>query len=238
MALLCGSSRQDGASISWETPTLRHVPRTLSSPIVQALLELDCVPDKVIVKTLTFADLKTPEHLALSRAGQVPVLSQGDLTISESGAIMMYLLEMLDSGHRLHPAPQAVDRPVYLYLFMFAQATVYPLLANLFMHVKLIPESEQDAAFVQKSKATWSSIIAPELTSRLGGKAFMIGDTVCAADLFLAKPLMNASELGMLEAHPKLKSWFERVSARPTWAPAYTPGGIPGAAEKHVSTEG
>lgn len=72
------------------TPTLHHVPKTISSPIFQLLLELKLVPDTVVVKTLTFPELKEQPHLMINPMGTSPAFHDDDLTIWESGAILTW----------------------------------------------------------------------------------------------------------------------------------------------------
>jgi len=89
------------------SPTLYHVPKTISSPIVQTLLELD--DSDVVVKTLTFNDLKDPAYLEINPMGTSPAFTdnshdlEGEITLFESGAIMSWILEEYDAEGKLHP---------------------------------------------------------------------------------------------------------------------------------------
>lgn len=88
--------------------TLYHVPKTISSPIVQTLLELDDGPS-VHIETLTFKQLKSTEYLKINPMGTSPALTdgshvlQGPITMFESGAILSWILEEYDTKHKLHP---------------------------------------------------------------------------------------------------------------------------------------
>jgi len=78
-------------------PTLYHVPKTISSAIVQTLVELDLVGGSsyvVKVETLAFSDLKTPEYLETNPMGTSPAFRDGDTILWESGAVLNYLLEV------------------------------------------------------------------------------------------------------------------------------------------------
>ena len=55
-----------------ELPTLYHVPKTISSPIAQILIDLNLAETTVHIETLAFADLKSPEHLARNPMGTSP----------------------------------------------------------------------------------------------------------------------------------------------------------------------
>ena len=88
-------------------PTLYHVPKTISSPIVQILLELDV--NEVQVKTMTFQELKEPAFLEINPMGTSPAFTDdrhpldGHVTMFESGAILSWILEEYDKEGKLHP---------------------------------------------------------------------------------------------------------------------------------------
>lgn len=85
-------------------PTLYHVPKSISSPIYQALLELKLVDNPVKVECLTFPQLKSKEHLARNPMGTSPTFTTEDgVTIWESGGVLTYLLEKYDEKNLLAP---------------------------------------------------------------------------------------------------------------------------------------
>jgi glutathione S-transferase len=214
------------------TPTLNHVPRTISSPIVQCLLELDLVDNPIAVHEINFSDLKTDEYLATFPMGTSPSFRDGDLILWESGAVLDYLLERYDGEQRLHPrsvaggamasSPEEVARRAkYLQLKQYIIATVYPFIASLFIHT-LKPAEEQDPSYVASAKRTWTTLLGPVLTKWLGDGPYFLGDKVTAVDFLAAKPLNNCSSLGLLEDFPELEALLERIRSRPTFARAYS----------------
>lgn len=126
--------------------TLYHVPKTISSPIVQALLEWKLVNNTVQVDTSTFADLKTPQHLARIPMGKSPAFAddENDIASQESGAAVTYLLETYHTNFALlYPqtgTATKAERAKFLQLQQSIVATVYPCVATLyirtFMHKK------------------------------------------------------------------------------------------------------
>eukprot|EP00240_Pyramimonas_obovata_P014120 CAMPEP_0118923346 /NCGR_PEP_ID=MMETSP1169-20130426/1909_1 /TAXON_ID=36882 /ORGANISM="Pyramimonas obovata, Strain CCMP722" /LENGTH=209 /DNA_ID=CAMNT_0006864319 /DNA_START=155 /DNA_END=784 /DNA_ORIENTATION=+ len=202
--------------------TLYHIPRTISSPIVQMLLELGIGEDQVKVQEMTFQSIKLPDYLAVNPMGTSPAFKDGDLCLYESGAITCHLLETLDTEHKLHPAPGAPNRALYLQHFFFVLTTAYPFLAKLFIHT-LQPAEKQDAQFVADCKAKWVDVMGPSLAAALGDKSFLLGEEASAVDFLLGKPLNNANALGLLDTLPTLKALFERISAMDSFAKAYTP---------------
>jgi glutathione S-transferase len=189
-------------------PTLYHVPRTISSPIVQVLYELNLIEtNKVNIKTLTFTQLKAPEHLARNPMGTSPAFTddEKDIAIWESGAVLTYILEFYDNEHKLHPPPgsSAKDRAIFLHLQQYIIATVYPFLASLFIHT-LKPSDEQDVAYIACAKEKFTALLGPTLVKFLGSSEYFMGDKVSAIDFLAAKPLGNAHSLCLLEDFPAL----------------------------------
>mmetsp|Transcript_54500 Transcript_54500/g.162856 ORF Transcript_54500/g.162856 Transcript_54500/m.162856 type:complete len:229 (-) Transcript_54500:489-1175(-) len=203
-------------------PTLYHVPKTISSPIVQFLIEAGLATDPVNIETLTFPDLKKPAHLAINPMGSSPAFknTDNDIVMWESGAILTYLLETYDQGNKYHPAIGSPQRAKFLQIQQYLIATVYPFIAALFIHT-LKPEEEQDAKYVDSAKEKWRSLLAPTLSKALLGQPYFLGESPSAIDFVLAKPLNNVNSLGMLEETPSLKAHFERISSLPSFSKAY-----------------
>ena len=72
--------------------TLYHVNNSRSARSLWLLYELD-LEFELVEMAFTMEALRTPEYLAISPLGRVPCLRDGELTIFESGAILLYLAE-------------------------------------------------------------------------------------------------------------------------------------------------
>jgi glutathione S-transferase len=168
-------------------PTLYHVPRTISSPIVQILIELGVVDDPIAVKELSFPELKSSTHLVINPMGTSPAFHDTDLDVTmwESGAILDYLLERYDPKNQFFPAPTTTNmncdssslssswgsdgqhavavRSKYLHLKQYIVATVYPFIASLFIH-SLKPENEIDHDYMNAAKEKCHTVLGPVLT--------------------------------------------------------------------------
>lgn len=230
------SSSNISSSPSSSSPTLYHVPRTISSPIVQVLSELKAVPgcdgerdDSVTIETLTFAQLKTPEHLARNPMGTSPAFvdESNGIAIWESGAVLSYLLEVYDPDYKLHPSPSSprLERANFLHLQQYIIATVYPFVASLFIHT-LKPEEEQDKDYVETAKDKWRTLLAPTLTKFLGDSKYFMGDQISAIDFLVTKPLGNADSLGLLDQSdfPGLRAVYDEIRSMPSYQLAYKAG--------------
>lgn len=212
------------------SPTLYHVPRTISSPLVQVLLELDAVDKFVHVEEMAFPELKSPEYLAVNPMGTSPAFrdTELDITMFESGAILDYLLERYDTEHQFHPAPcsagctrqEVKSRAKYLQLKQYILATVYPFIASMYIH-SLKNEGEIDKEYMAAAKHKCHTVLGPVLTRWLGDGPYFLGERLSAVDFLVAKPLGNAHSMGLLGDFPALGALLERISSRPTYKMAY-----------------
>ncbi|CAB9509378.1 S-transferase-like protein [Seminavis robusta] len=213
-------------------PTLYHVPRTISSPLVQLILELDLIDQgAIVVQEMSFADLKKPEHLAINTMGTSPAFqcTQMGLCMWESGAILDYLLERHDTDYQFHPPPTTPTstpdeirlRTKYLQLKQFIIATVYPFIASMYIHA-LTHGQNLDEEYMAAAKQKCHACMGPALATALGDKPYFLGDNISVIDLLAAKPLGNAHALGLIaEEAPTLVDLLERIQARPTYRMAY-----------------
>lgn len=212
--------------------TLYHIPRTISSPIVQILLELDLVNNPIQVEEISFRALKSKEHLALNPMGTSPTFhdSELDITIWESGAVLTYLLERYDTEYQFHPrsmtrlstAQEMQNRTKHLHIKQYIIATAYPFIAAMYIH-SLKPIEEQDQGYMTAAKHKCTTIFCPLLTKWLGSGPYFLGDDISAVDFLAVKPLRNLHSMNLLEEYfPSLYEFFERVTNRPTYIEAYS----------------
>ncbi|MFC3711091.1 glutathione S-transferase family protein [Sphingoaurantiacus capsulatus] len=167
------------------------------------------------VRLVTFAEMKEPAHLVLHPFGQIPTYEEGDLTLFESGAIILHIAETRDG---LLPAePNARARAI---MWMFAAVnTVEPP----------IVEYEQ-AQFTDQGKP-WAaerraSLVPPirkrlgELSRRLGDADWIDGD-FSAGDIMLVMVLRRLDGDNLVEEFPNLAAYVARAEARPAYRRAF-----------------
>lgn len=210
-------------------PTLHHVPRTISSPLVQILLEMNVVDKPVVIVEKEFSDLKWPSHLAINPMGTSPAFQDGALVLWESGAVLDYLLERYDPAFTLYPPPitaasaaaEIATRAKYLQLKQYIIATVYPFIASLVIHKFIKPTEDQDAAYISSATCKIQELLVPTLVEWLGEGPYFLGPEPSAVDFLVAKPLSNIQQLGLLAASPSLEVLFGAIQRRATFSPAY-----------------
>ena len=179
--------------------------------------------------------LAPPELRAIHPLGKSPVITDGDATVAESGAIIEYLLERYGNG-RFIPAAGTPDKLRYTYFLHYAEGSAMtPLLMKLvFDRVESSPMpffvKPIARGIAQKVK---SSYIMPQIVQHLGyleaelGKTkWFAGDVFTAADVQLSFVLEAAASRGGLgEKYPKLMAFLDRIHARPAYVRALDRGG-------------
>jgi glutathione S-transferase len=176
-----------------------------------------------------------PELRAVHPLGKSPVVTDGDITVAESGAITEYLVERYGKG-RLIPAAGTPERLRYTYWLHFAEGTAMPPLVMTLVFNRL--EIEPMPFFVKPiakkiSAAVKNSFLNPEIMQQLNymeaeiaKTGWFAGTEFSAADIQMSFPLEAAASRGGLGAsHPKLIDFLKRIHARPEYKRALKRGG-------------
>jgi glutathione S-transferase len=172
---------------------------------------------------------------AVHPLGKSPVITDGALTIAESGAIVDYLIERYGAG-RLAPAAGTAERLRYTYWLHYAEGSAMsPLLLKLVfdkIESAPMPFFVKPIAKAISGKAK-SSFIEPQirqhldyLEAELGKSDWFAGDEFSGADIQLSFPLEAAAARGGLDAsRPRLMDFLKRIHARPAYLRAIERGG-------------
>ena len=181
--------------------------------------------------------MRAPASLhAVHPLGKSPVITDGELTVAESGAIIEYLVDRYGNG-RLIPAAGTPDRLRYTYWLHFAEGSAMtPLLMKLvFNRVETGPMPFFVRPIAKKISATVkTSFIEPEITQQLkymeaeiAKTGWFAGPAFSAADIQMSFPLEVAASRGGLNAgNPKLLDFLQRIHARPAYKRALERGGV------------
>jgi glutathione S-transferase len=214
--------------------TVHHLNNSRSQRILWLLeelgLEYEIKPYQRDAKTM----LAPPELRAVHPLGKSPVVSDGDLTLAESGAIIEHLADRYGAG-RLAPAFGSPERVRYLYWLHFAEGTAQPplLLKLLFDRIKSkSPLLVRPVARAIADKAL-NTFILPNIErnldfmeSELRKAEWFAGNAFSAADIQMSFPLEAARMRGGLdEKRPKLMAWLDRIHERPAYRRALERGG-------------
>jgi glutathione S-transferase len=179
--------------------------------------------------------LAPPELRAVHPLGKSPVISDGDLTLAESGAIVEYLADKYGAG-KFAPAPGTPERLRYTYWMHFAEGSAMPplLMKLIFDRMETGPmpffAKPIARAIARKGKSTFVQPnidrILDYMEGELGRHAWFAGAAFSAADIQMSFPLEAASARGGLdEKRPKLWAFLKNIHARPAYLRALEKGG-------------
>lgn len=189
---------------------------------VQLFLSLLGLPVELIDIDLGARAQKTPEFLAKNPYGQVPVIEDGAVTLSDSNAILAYLALTYGADHWLPRAPEAaatVQRFLSLAAGELAMGPAAARLVNVF-GAKLNQEAAQ--AVAARLFAVWEI--------HLAGRPFLAGTQPTIADIAGYSYTAHAPEGGIaLDGYPNIRAWLKRIEALPGFLPMQ-PSELPRAA--------
>lgn len=172
--------------------------------------------------------------LAVHPLGKSPVVTDGDQTLAESGAVIEYLVERYGKG-RLVPPPGTPERLRYTYWLHFAEGSAMPPLVMTLVFTRLKQQAPLLVRPIARAIAdrALNSFVQPNIDRQLDymerelqQKPWFAGSEFTAADVQMSFPLEAAAVRGGLNAsRPKLMQWLERIHTRPAYRRALERGG-------------
>jgi glutathione S-transferase len=164
--------------------------------------------------------LAPPELMAVHPLGKSPVITDGDMTVIESGAIIDYLIRHHGNGN-LQPATHARDFEVYQQWMHYAEGSaMLPLLLKLYV------------SRLGEAGAPLTPRIEGEISNHLGfvnqsleGKEWLVGSAITGADIQMSFVGEVAGARGNRERYPHIEAWVKRFQARPAYRKAIERGG-------------
>lgn len=216
--------------------TVHHLNNSRSQRILWLLEELG-LPYEIKHYQRDAKTMLAPASLrAVHPLGKSPVITDDDVTVAETGAIIEYLVDCHADG-RLTPEKNSADWLKYRYFMHYAEGSLMPFLVMKLVFNKIetspMPFFAKPIAkkIAQKTKQTF---IQPNLDthlqfleSELQYTEWFAGNELTAADIQMSFPLEAATARGGLTAssHPQLKAYLDRIHARPAYQRALEKGG-------------
>ena len=164
------------------------------------------------VESTSFKDRKA-EHFAHQPFGQIPWLTDGDLTIFESGAILLHLGEL---SEKLMPADPRGSSETKEWLFA-ALASVEAA-SQPWTLFKFMGESEDSSAW--KFFDQFLTARLKHMETVLAGRAWLAG-TFSVADIAMSDVLRLVDRFDGLADYPACHDYVARATARPAFAKAH-----------------
>ncbi len=164
----------------------------------------------------------SPEFHKLNPLRQIPVLQDGDLTLADSNAILVYLAKRYAPGSRWLPEEPAAAAQVQRWLSIAAGEVMYgPAIARMVTQWSF----PGDLARAKQIAAVLLRFMNEHLTTR----SFLAAEHATIADLAVYSYVAHAPEGGIpLGEYASVLAWLRRVEALPHFK-AIPPSPIPAA---------
>ena len=184
--------------------TLYHHPFSRAANVDWALEELGVAYELRFVDIMKGAQ-KAPDIVALNPMGKVPILTDGDIVVTEVAAIDLYLADRYSLG-KLAPSPDDAARAAYLRWSLFSPSVIEPAISAKTASAQFKPS--------QVGWGTYESVIAA-MESAVAGKSYVLGDRFSMADCIFGGALRYLLRFKVLDATPTFTAYAERLAARP-----------------------
>ncbi|PWE82065.1 glutathione S-transferase [Bradyrhizobium sp. SUTN9-2] len=163
------------------------------------------------VRLLSFAAMKQPTHRALHPFGQIPTYEDGDLTLFESGAIVLHIAE-----HHDGLLPKDANARSRAIAWMFAAlSTMEPPIVELSMAMLL----ERDRSWHAERLPGLQErvrIRLGELSGHISNADWLDG-AFSVGDLMMVTVLRRLNTSGLLDEFPEIAAYVARGEARPAF---------------------
>jgi glutathione S-transferase len=192
---------------------LYHFPSPNPQKVTFALLELGLDCEKIPVD-LAKQEQRQPAFLSVNPAGRVPVLVDGDETLTESHAILAYLGE---TTGRLWPATAAARAEALQWLFFLSQH-IMPHAGEVALRIRAkvlgIPVDEATVSRGEKAMPTPIRVVDGQLAKN----RWMLGADFSLVDCAYC-PILNVIEKAgfSFAEFPRVGAYLDAVRSRPAW---------------------
>jgi glutathione S-transferase len=199
---------------------VHHLNNSRSQRILWLLEELKAPYEIRFYHRDAETNLAPPELKAVHPLGKSPVITDGEETIAESGAIVDYIIRKYGHGN-LAPKPGTHEYERYLEWLHYAEGSaMLPLMLNLYT-MRL---GEAGAPLKERIDEEINNHLS-YVNGALAGKSYLLGETFSGADVQMSFVGEVGRAFGQLADKPHLAAWVERLHARPAFKAAIEKGG-------------
>lgn len=167
------------------------------------------------VRLVSFKRMKEPEHLALHPFGQIPTYEEGDLSLFESGAIVLHIAE-----RHAGLLPKDANARARAISWMFAALnTVEPPIVERSMAILF----ERDQSWHEQRLAILNDrlrVRLDQLSRHLGDREWLDSEFT-AGDVMMVTVLRRLDGSGEVERYPNLAAYVARGESRPAYQRAF-----------------
>jgi glutathione S-transferase len=198
---------------------VHHLNNSRSQRIVWLMEELGTPYEIVPYQRDATTNLAPPELMKVHPLGKSPVITDGAITIAESGAIVEYAVAKYGNG-RFRPDPASDAHIAYIEWLHYSEGSaMLPLMMNLYvmrlgeagapLHERINSEIDNNLKYI---------------AGALGSKPYLLGEFT-GADLQLSFVVEAARAMGKMAAYPTLLAYVQRLHDRPAFKRSIEKGG-------------
>ncbi|MBD2607809.1 glutathione S-transferase [Scytonema hofmannii FACHB-248] len=201
---------------------VHHLNNSRSQRVLWLLEELGIEYEIKCYERDTETMLAPESLLNVHPLGKSPVITDADLTIAESGAIIEYVVERYGNGS-LVPAQGTPEHLLYRYWLHYAEGSAMPpLVMRLIFNNFGIGDSKAMDGFIAPQIKLHFDYIEGELSK----STWFAGEEFTAADIQMSFPLeIFAGVPEQVENRPKIKEFVDRIHGRPAYKRTLDRGG-------------
>lgn len=202
--------------------TVHHLGKSQSERIVWLCEELGILYELKVYDRDPVTRLAPPQYKALHPIGAAPVITDGDLVLAESGAIIEYVTAKYGNG-RLVLKPDHPDYPNFVYWFHFANGTLQPAAGRNMILGRLDLASDNPILRAMKERM---ELALGEVQARLAKADYFAGREFTTADIMIVFTLttMRLFLPFGLAPYPAILGYLRRIGRREAYQQAMHKG--------------
>lgn len=214
--------------------TVHHLEDSRSQRVLWLLEELGLTYQVTRYDRDPVTNLAPPELYDIHPLGKSPVITDGNITVAETGAIFEYLEDTYDPKGRLKPLTSGTEARAYTYWLHYAEGSA---MTNLLLKLVFSRLPERAPLLMRPlvkrvSASAETRFIDPRIAEHmawwnasLAETGYFVGSALTAADIMMSFPLEAAASRADVSAYPHITAFLERIHARPSYQDALTKGG-------------
>ncbi|CAI8812744.1 glutathione S-transferase family protein [Methylocaldum szegediense] len=183
--------------------------------LAAALLGIELETEKV---DLFAGEGQRPEFLKLNPQGKVPTLTDGDFSLWESNAIVLYLASKAAKSP-LWPDDARSRADILRWQFWETSSWAPACMVYLYENIlkSMLGRGDPDAEELKKADEKFHRC-AKLLNDHLAKQAWLVGDSMTLADISVAPTLMHAESAKYpLAGYDHIRAWFDKIRQLPAW---------------------
>lgn len=214
--------------------TVHHLQNSRSLRVIWLMEELGVDYSVSVYERDPETNLAPSAYRTLHPLGKAPIVTMGDTTLAETGAIIEHFMDQHPEAG-LRPEPGDPAREKYHYWLHAAEGSLMPLLvmALFFNRMETAPPFFIRPVVKAVTGRIRDMYLTPSTTnmidfieSELGKSEWFAGDKMTAADIMMSFPMEAAmSRVDTGKPCPNIQNWLKKIHERPAYIRAVEKGG-------------